>query len=166
MTYATASVRLDWRKALYALRARIKAPSGGATVVVGVLKGSMSDVDDGALDKSVPIAPYAAVQEFGSKNVPPRPFLRTAYAEHKGEWVKAIGDEAARMSLSDPAAVLKSVGTLMVGDVRDKIMNGQHLPLNPKTIKAKERKGRPDPSRPLVDTASMVRHIGYEVRNK
>lgn len=166
MTYATASVRLDWRKALYALRARVKAPAGNATLVVGILKGAQTDVDDGALDKSVLIAPYAAVQEFGSKNVPARPFLRSTYAEKKSEWVKTIGDEAARRGLSDPAAILEDVGSLMVGHVKDNIMNGDHLPLKPKTIKAKERKGRPFPDHPLVGTTSMVKHIAFEVRKR
>ena len=166
MTFATASVRLDWRKTLYSLKARIQTPSGKYTVVAGVLKGGETDVDNGDLESSRLIAPYAAVQEFGSKNVPARPFLRTTYAEHKGEWLKVIGDLAAKKGLKDPKEILNQVGILMSRQIVDKIHNGQHLPLNPKTIKAKERKGRPFPDKPLEDTRSMIRHIGHEVRTK
>jgi hypothetical protein len=59
---------------------------------------------------------------------------------------------------------LNLLGLQMSGDIKAKIMSGAFAPLSPKTIAAKERKGRPHPDLPLVDTASMVNAIHHEVR--
>ena len=163
MTTVRASVRLDWKKAIYALRARIVAPDARATVAIGILRGATQDVDDGNLDSAKLIAPYAAAQEFGTKHIPPRPFLRNTYAYRKDEWVKIMGTMYAS-GVRDPRAILRTVGEVAKGEVKETIRAGNFTPLSPKTIKAKERRGRPEPDKPLIDTASMINAIGYEVR--
>lgn len=163
MTTVKASIRLDTNKLLYALRARITSPEKKAKVSIGILGGATRDVDDGNLNASQPIAPYAAAMEFGTKHIPARPFLRNTYVLHKSEWVEMMG-VMWNGGVTDPKKILQSVGEVAKGEVKETIRAGDFAPLSPKTIKAKERKGRPEPATPLIDTASMINAVGYEVK--
>jgi hypothetical protein len=151
--------------ALQAIKVAL-TPEGGKkhTLVVGILKGATRDVDEGKTGDSVPIAPYAAMMEFGTKHVPARPFLRTTLAERQSDWSKTIALLMQENGVKDLTKALNLLGIQMTGDIKAKIMSGAFAPLSPKTIAAKERKGRPHPDLPLVDTASMVNAIHHEVR--
>jgi hypothetical protein len=151
--------------ALQAIKVAL-TPEGGKKrmLVVGILKGAHTNVDDGKLEESVPIAPYAAMQEFGTKNIPPRPFLRTTLAEKQSEWSKTIALLMQENGVKDLTQALNILGIQMTGDIQAKIRSGAFTPLNPKTIRAKERKGRPHPDAPLRDTESMINAVRYEVR--
>jgi len=164
MSTAKATIR-GMNLALQAIKVAL-TPEGGKkhTLVVGILKGAHTDVDDGELDKSVLIAPYAAMMEFGTRHIPARPFLRNTLAERQKEWVASIGQQIEQYGVKDLEKALNDLGIQMTGDIKAKIMSGDFAPLSPKTIAAKERKGRPHPDLPLVDTASMVNAIHHEVR--
>ena len=141
-------------------------PEGGSkrTLAVGIMKNATRDVDEGKTDQAVKIAPYAAMMEFGTRNVPARPFLRTTLAEKRGEWQKTLALMMEQYGIKNIDQALNILGIQMTGDIKAKIMSGMSPPLSPKTIAAKERKGRPHPDLPLVDTASMVNSIHHEVR--
>jgi hypothetical protein len=151
--------------ALQAIKVAL-TPEGGKkhTLVVGILKGATRDVDEGKTGDSVPIAPYAAMMEFGTKHVPARPFLRTTLAERQSDWSKTIALLMQQHGVKSIDQALNLLGLQMSGDIKAKIMSGDFAPLSQKTIAAKERKGRPHPDLPLVDTASMVNAISHEVR--
>lgn len=151
---------------IQAVQARLTDSYSKARLVVGVLKGATADVDDGKIQKRIPVAPYAAVHEYGAKNVPQRSFLRSTMMAKESEWRKAIYYALQRRGADHPAEALRDVGNLVRGDVVATIRRGDFAPLSPKTVKAKERKGRPEPSAPLIDTGSLIRSIGFEVRNK
>ena len=151
---------------LAALKLRLADASRKAQLVAGVLKGATADVDDGKIEKSVPVAPYAAAMEFGAKNVPARSFLRSTVAYKESEWRKAIYYAIQRRGFDHPEEALRDVGNLVRGDIVATIRRGDFKPLAPATVKAKERKGRPEPATPLIDTGSMIRSIGFEVRKK
>jgi HK97 gp10 family phage protein len=143
-------------------------PQGGAPdrVVVGILKGAHTDVDDGALEKSEAIAPYAAMMEFGTSKTPARPFLRQTFAKNKSEWARLAGILVEDYGIRDPRTLLDQIGDRMAQDVVAEIVAGDFAPDSPATIAAKERKGRPFPTAPLQDTRSMVKSIRHEVRKK
>ncbi len=148
---------------LAALKAKL---DGKTTLVAGVLKGSTADVDDGKIHKTVPVAPYAAANEFGTEKIPPRPFLRTTFAAKEQEWRKAVFLALQRRGVDHPEMALRDVGGLVRGDIVATIRTGHFTPLSPKTIEAKRRKGRPEPETPLIDTGSLIRSVAYEVRKR
>ena len=153
--------------AVQAMKARLTpASSTPAHVVVGILKGAHTDVDEGALESSVPIAPYAAMMEFGTSRTPPRPFLRQTFAKRQSEWKKGACQLVEDYGLRDPRQILDRLGDTMARDVTAEIRSGDFAPDAPATIAAKERKGRPHPDAPLRDTESMINAVRYEVRNK
>ena len=166
MARGTASLR-GLNLATKALTMRLTPQSGAPDrVVVGILKGAHTDVDNGELDKSELIAPYAAEMEFGKGKVPARPFLRQTFAKRKNEWARAAGLLVEQNGIRDPHTLLDRMGDAMARDVEAEIVAGDFAPDSPATIAEKERKGRPFPTAPLQDTRSMVKSIRYEVRKK
>lgn len=135
-------------------------------IVVGVLKGAMRDVDNGETEKSVPVAPYAAMNEFGTEHIPPRPFLRNSIDAHGDEWRQLIAAGIRARGVGRVESVLQDVGHALVADVQQTIRDGHFTELAEKTKKAKKRKGRPEPSAPLIDTASLIKSIAFEVRHE
>lgn len=129
----------------------------------GIFANATRDVDDGQLQNSVKVAPYAAVQEFGSIHVPPRPFLRTTKQEKQGEWAKVLS-ERIRARNGDLRKAMNDMLSLVRGDIVMTVRHHTWQPLKPATIRAKERKGRPEPNKPLIDTASLIKSISAEVR--
>lgn len=167
MTTVKASVSLDWKGTLHVLRGKLIGPDKKAVIAVGILNGATRNVGNGEPGEGEPIAPYASAQEFGTMHIPPRPFLRNTYAAKKTEWLKAIGDLAAERGTHDLKGILNAIGFAMVNDVKYTINQSIGIaPLSPKTIAAKERKGRPQPEKPLIDTVQMVHAIHFEVRDK
>lgn len=166
MARGTASLR-GLNLATRALTMRL-TPQGGAPdrVVVGILKGATRDVDNGAIESSTQIAPYAAMLEFGTSRMPARPFLRQTFAKREKEWARNAGLLVEQYGIRDPAVLLTQMGDAMARDVQAEIRAGDFAPLAPQTIAAKERKGRPEPEKPLIDTASMINAVRFELRKK
>ncbi|MDC9591053.1 hypothetical protein PSI23_17610 [Xenorhabdus sp. XENO-10] len=126
---------------------------------IGILSGSTNE------DTGEPIAPYAAANEFGTRNIPARPFMRSTIANKSDEWKRLIGDQL-RGQLQDESGVeaaFNTLGMIMALDIRDSIEKSLPPPNNPATVAAKTRKGRASPNQTLVDSGSMQRAIDYEV---
>ncbi|MBC8947075.1 MULTISPECIES: hypothetical protein [Xenorhabdus] len=143
------------------LRAALERIASTPTIQVqaGVLAGATNE------DTGEPIAPYAAANEFGTKNIPPRPFMRTTIANKSGEWGRLIGAQL-RGRLQDEGGVeatFNTLGMVMAADIKDSIEQSLPPPNAPATIAAKTRKGRASPGQTLVDSGSMQRAIDYEV---
>lgn len=108
-------------------------------------------------------AELASIHEYGLGNVPPRPFIRPPFAQHKPEYLELLrrGYDSAMKSNSPDAfrRVLALIGQKMAADIRNYVTTGAGVapPLSPKTI---ARKGS---SRPLVDTGQMIRSVDYAV---
>jgi len=87
-----------------------------------------------------PVAYVATIQEYGYQgggiNIPPRPFLRPAEADHKKEWGDLASRAAIKFSIDKLGfdAVGDVVGQKMEDDVADAIINGAHAPLSPITL--------------------------------
>lgn len=123
-------------------------------VKVGILENA-TNADTGA-----GIAEYAYYNEFGTKNIPPRPFFRNAISDNADTWAGSIKNQLKTMGVTDKNVVekaLKRTGQLMRSDIQQSISIGGFKPLKPATIK---RKGK---ATPLVDTGDMRNAISYEV---
>ncbi len=86
-------------------------------------------------DDGTPVASVAALQEFGSKTAPPRPFFRPAISGNKDKWSNLVADGANAMIQGQVTAknVMQGLGLTVEGDIKDSIA-GHHLALSPVTL--------------------------------
>ena len=132
---------------------------------VGVKAGILENATNSATGESV--AMYAACNEFGTKDIPSRPFMRKTFDEHSGEWAALLGRAIANGR--SPRQALQLVGMRMADDIMDTIKSNMPPPNSPKT-KARKKKqitgtgggGSYSPGT-LVDTGSMVRAVNWEI---
>lgn len=114
------------------------------------------------------IAEYAVYNEFGTKNIPARPFMRTVAKEKPTKWIGEMVRHV-RGKATKPAVwkeALGIAGESMKSDIKDSIQNGSWTPNAPATIAVKKRKGKVEPDHPLIDTGQMLAAVSYEVVDK
>lgn len=108
------------------------------------------------------IATIAAVQEFGSpkRNIPPRPAVRQAFENHRGE-LAALQAKIARALVEGKlteARAMQLLGMWAVGAIKATITSeGKFAPLAPATIRAKGT------AKPLIDTGQLVASVTFQV---
>lgn len=146
---------------------RLLNMEGTDAVKVGVLKGS--GVHPGPRGKkpkvlTATIAEIAWWNEFGTRTIPERPFLRWTMREHNfyREHLKKALFKAMTTPRTYPVKWLKKVGQQAASDVRSMIRDGPFEPNAPATIKKKSTSsGRK--AKPLIDTGTLRQSIQYEV---
>ncbi|PHM30021.1 hypothetical protein [Xenorhabdus innexi] len=143
------------------LRAALARIASTPTIQVqaGVLAGATNE------ETGEKIAPYAAANEFGTRNIPPRPFMRSTIANKSGEWGQILGAQL-RGRLQEAGGVEAAfdvVGQVMASDIKDSIEQSLPPPNAPETVARKAKKGNASPGQTLVDTGSLQRAIDYEV---
>jgi len=110
---------------------------------------------------------YALANEFGTR-APARPFLRTSFAAHRRLWIEALR-RGLRLRLagdtSQPAATLRVLGVVAVGQVQRTLREGQWTPNAPATIRRKTRAGRRG-DQPLVDTGQLVQSVRAAIESR
>lgn len=115
--------------------------------------------------KSIP--EYAAYNEFGTRRIPSRPFMRTTANNCQQKWVDALAKTLNIKALQgDPKSACAVVGDMMRADIVETIQRGSFTPDSPKTIAAKARKGKKEPDHPLIDTGQMIASIISEVKDE
>lgn len=119
-----------------------------------------------------PVAGVAAVQEFGTEHIPPRPFMRTTAADKQAEWGKTVGQltKAAATGKIAPGDVMEGLALAAEGHVRATITKIMAPPLAPATIAARKRRlanggkgAKASIGKPLVDTGIMLASLTTEV---
>jgi len=126
-------------------------------VAVGILEG----VKNG---EGLSIAEYAAENEFGTKFIPERPFMRTAFDESKEKISKDMITHGKRIvnGMSTTVDVLTIIGQRQASRIQNVITGRDFLPkLSQRTID--EKKGS---TKTLVDTSAMVNSIHISVRGR
>ena len=124
--------------------------SRGGTLEVGFM--SNAKYPDGTS-----VALVAAIQEFGSARIPPRPFFRNMIAAKSAGW----GPSAARILVNtnyDTRATLDMLGIGISDQLRASINSNTPPPNAPSTV---ARKGF---SQTLIDTAMMRNSVTYRVK--
>lgn len=117
------------------------------------------------------------IQEFGSTVmgddgevyiIPPRPHLRPGIEDARGKIAKALS-AGVRSTLAgkDDAAgkALHTAGMIGQNAVRNKITEGPFVPLSPKTLAKRKKRGRTG-EKPLIDTGAYRQAQTYVVRRK
>jgi hypothetical protein len=102
------------------------------------------------------VATVAFWQEFGTANIPSRPFFRTTISNRSKDWGHNLG-VALKATNMDGEAALRMLGQSMRDDVENSIATWT-IPGNaPRTI---EIKGF---DKPLVDEGTMQRAVDFDV---
>lgn len=125
-----------------------------ATVVVGVLKNAGKEADGTDL---VDVAVY---NEYGTKHIPPRPFLRIATDEHGEDWQDLAEQCVGKIidGVLDKDRALQIIGLQAQKDVQATIKDSSNFA--PNSQKTVDRKGS---SKPLIDTGRLRQSIRYRV---
>lgn len=135
---------------------------GGATADVGFPENAK--YPDGTS-----VAMVAALNEFGTRTQPPRPFFRNTIDERAGAWAHNTG-VALKRTKYNAAAAMALVGQGAKEDVQDSIRKLTDPPLAESTIARKTKKTRKKvrgvlgPAKPLIDTAHMLNTVSVRVR--
>ena len=128
----------------------------GMEVAVGILEGSQNEGES--------IAEYATYNEFGTDNIPSRPFMATSFDENVAEINSDFKRQADAMVQGKRTAneALTVIGQKHAGRIQNTITGRNFLPrLAPSTIAAK--KGS---TKTLVDTGAMTNAVQIEVRGR
>lgn len=139
---------------------RLKAALAGKRerlVSVGI--PSTAKEEDGSSSAVV-----AAANEYGTANIPERPFLRTGVRKNLPKY-KKLNETNLKAVVNGKSTIDKSLGLLGLmasQDVKDEITNGNFAPLDAKTIAARKRRSVGS-SKPLIDTGQMRESITYEI---
>ena len=111
----------------------------------------------------VAIYMYANFNEYGTNNIPSRPFFRTALNNNRKyikEQLKELLGKVATGKMSGENA-LKSIGLEVQGLIQDSIKNGNWESNASSTIRAKKGQGQE-----LIETGSVLRAVSFEIRRK
>lgn len=108
------------------------------------------------------IAQYAAENEFGTRTVPQRSFMRTAFDENLALITRYASDQIGKVVDQNESidVALKLVGQLMTGLIQKKITTITFPPNSAATIAEKGS------SKPLIDFGSMLAAVRYTIRKR
>lgn len=125
----------------------------GKAVDVGVLVGTGTYADTGA-----EVAEVALWNEYGTENIPERPFLRPAMIENSDRYANLLKVAARRVLRGEMREdqVMGIIGTAAVSDVQAKITAVSTPPNADSTI---AKKGS---ANPLIDTGRLRQSIQWE----
>ena len=126
-------------------------------VAVGILQGSNNS-------EGASIAEYATYNEFGTEDVPSRPFMAMSFDENVAAINSDFQRQSKRLVAGEVTAeqALTIIGQKHAGRVQNVITGRDILPaLAPSTIAAK--KGS---TKTLVDTGAMTNAVQIEVRGR
>lgn len=125
-------------------------------VVVGVLGEEF--IND------IPILKIAIWNEYGTQNIPARPFFRyaTKSKNAKDEIANKLKEEVEEVinGRKTGKQALNSVGIFTKGKIKSSIVSG---PWKPNADTTSARKGK---NTPLRDTGTLLKSIDYEIRRK
>lgn len=103
---------------------------------------------------------YAGANEFGTKKIPERSFLRSAIDEGRQRIVKFVDQQAINLIVKQSQSLkrtLRLLGLFGVKLVKAKIIKGPFVPNAPATIR---KKGS---NKPLIDKGRLLGSITFKV---
>ena len=117
--------------------------------------GKVGFFDGKAYGNGLTVAENAAIQHFGTRYIPARPFMDVAaknFKNKKSQIAKIYANALLNMTAE---LANKRIGALYEQEMRKAIRDGSYAALDPKTIKAKGS------SKPLVDTALLIQSVEF-----
>lgn len=138
-------------------------PKGARAGYLSGDKGKLADSDNNPPD----VSDIALWQEFGTYNIPPRPFIREAQAKANTRCEKAV--KALLDDGTDMETVTKQIAQLLSEEMKRSIRNGNWAPNAPITVVGgwmrNAKSGKPffvkgkKSTKPLIDTGNMIQSI-------
>lgn len=116
---------------------------------------------DAGRQDGVDLVDIAVFNEYGTRNIPARPFVRLAFDKNEAAWNKTIeaGCTAMANGTADVNRLTSVLGAQMVGDVQEVIGDRSLLAPNaPSTIKQKGSDA------PLIDSGRLRQSVSYKVK--
>lgn len=113
----------------------------------------------------VHIAEYATYNEYGTKNIPSRPFMALSVDENKAAINADFAKQCAKLASGQATAhqALSVIGIKHADRIKNTITSKNIAPaLADSTIRRKKQNS----TKTLVDTGAMVNAVTYEVRIK
>lgn len=127
------------------LKAKLQTKNKQGSLEVGILGGKYPN--------GLNIAQNARLQEFGTYNIPPRPFFRNALRQNEKKWIAFYKSGLKQRDLN----IVGKVGVMASSDIKMSITKTLTPPNAEATIK---KKGS---SHPLIDTGLLRAAIDYKV---
>ena len=118
-------------------------------------------------DNGITVAQVAAWNEFGTKHIPPRPFMRQSVDNHMPT-IKKMFDTMAEKVFSgevDADKALRAIGAMQVGLIQHEIREGDFVENAPSTKKQKGGSASAQTT-PLIGTGHMRQSVHYVVKGK
>lgn len=160
---AKTTIKVDADKALEEIRQHFIAKGGSMTMYAGVLNGAKRKPDKYIKD-AIPIAPYAAEQEYGGEHTPARAPFRKTFGRYAYTWMKGIEELLIKNPTWTTTQILNSMEHRVGSEIQGVIASGDFKPLAPATIEFKKKMGYTYPEMPLQATRSFINAIKTEVR--
>ena len=111
---------------LEALFPRLSLVNEDARLKVGI----MSDATN--IETNERVAAYAADNEYGTRDIPSRPFLRSTFDANERRYVDFLA--ASMRQGADAERALRLLGEAMVGDIKISISHWETPPNSPATL--------------------------------
>ncbi|MFT8482706.1 MAG: hypothetical protein ABF689_06815 [Gluconobacter cerinus] len=132
----------------------------------GFLEGASPEKD------GTPVAMAAYYNEFGTENIPARPFMRRTIAKNQDQWPKLLA-ASLKAAKGDLEKALDMTAERIVTQIQAEIESLQDPPLAKSTIDNRLRVSRRNGSirrvnmqtavKPLIDTGHMLNSVAHEV---
>ena len=116
---------------------------------------------DAGMNDGVHIAEYAAYNEYGTENIPSRPFMATTFDQKRGDIEQEIKKEydSVLQGQATTYDALRRIGSKYSEMIKTTIETVDFLPkLADSTIKAKKGSART-----LIDSGQMRKSVNYKV---
>lgn len=143
---------IDNRRLLDAFRKQLS--QADKEVVAGIQAGPVND--------GLQVAEYAAWNEFGTRNIPARPFMRNYVDNNTDRLIRLMANGVTQIALgnSTTGSLLNSLGLEMQRGIKKSITSGDWAPNAEYTIKMKG-----GGKKPLMDTYTMFNSVTFAIRN-
>lgn len=126
----------------------------------GILNGATYSGEYGE-EPGQSVAEVAYWQEYGTKNIPPRPFFRNTIEDKKNEWVNVVESEVKRGQSLEQALI--AAGDGITADIVETIKAGVEPALKPETLAEREKWGLTSKT-PLMRSMTLIKAIEFEIK--
>lgn len=127
-------------------------------------KSDVKGIDVGFLSSAkysngIQVAAVAYYNNFGTINIPARPFFSKCVAKNANKWLFTLSDmlKKNRKNELNVNQCLDMLGNVIVSDIQESITQLREPPNTEQTIKQK------DSSNPLIDTGLMRKSVAYRI---
>jgi len=127
----------------------------GSYVDIGLFAGKFNP------EHGTQIVEYAFYNEFGTRRIPERPFMRKTFDENKRKYARLLKDM--KQKIEDGSYTVKGALAVVGMEARNDVVQmitREPSPFVPNAPSTVEKKGS---SRPLIDTGEMMRAIQFAV---